>query len=84
VERPDLLVISSFRRSRETAEPTINALGDEPTVEEWPVHEFTYVASWRNEYTTVEKRKLIVDLFWDIADPIRSDGPGAESFQEFI
>lgn len=81
---PDLIVFSSYLRSRETAVPTIQKLPDVPVEDDWSVHEFTYLASWRDEYSTVEDRKPIVDLFWDLADPKIIDGPGAESFQKFI
>lgn len=83
-EQPELLVISSFLRSKETAKPAIKVLQNVPIVVDLPVHEFTYLASWRNEYSTIQERKPIVDCYWDIADPYSQDGEGAESFQQFI
>ncbi len=81
--RPDLIVTSSFLRSKETAEPAKNLL-NVPIVVDLPVHEFTYLASWRNEYSTIKDRKPIVETYWEIAEPHLLDGPGAESFQQFI
>ena len=77
----DLIVTSSYLRSKETSILTRLAF-PYVRVEEWPVHEFTYL-EWQGEYTTVKEQKPIVKLFWDIADPITPD-PGAESFQQFI
>ena len=82
-QRPDLIVISSFLRSKETAEPAQKLL-NVPIVVDLLVHEFTYLASWRNEYSTTEDRKPIVETYWEIAEPHLLDGPGAESFQQFI
>ena len=80
---PDFIVISSYLRSQETAEPTKDAFPNVPVVKDWQVHEFTYLDGWKGEYTTIKERKPIVTLFWQIADPFIPD-PGAESFQQFI
>lgn len=82
-QRPDLIVISSYLRSQETAQPTIEAFPNVPVVKDWLVHEFTYLEGWKGEYSTIEDRKPIVNLFWQISDPFIPD-PGAESFQQFI
>lgn len=42
VEAPDLIVVSPYLRSRQTAEPTLQRFA-EIAIEEWPVHEFTYL-----------------------------------------
>ena len=78
----DLIVTSSYLRSKETSILTRLAF-PHVHVEEWPVHEFTYLSGWHGEYTTVKERKPIVELFWQISDPFIPD-PGAESFQQFI
>jgi broad specificity phosphatase PhoE len=79
----DLIITSSYLRSKETAQPTMEALWNVPVVKNWPVHEFTYLDGWKGEYSTIKDRKPIVNLFWQISDPIQPD-PNAESFQQFI
>lgn len=92
---PDLIITSPYLRSQQTAIPlryftsqVKHFMSQErllkPPEEEWPVQEFTYLASWRSEYSTVQDRRPVVDLFWEIADPTMVDGPGAESFEQFI
>lgn len=81
---PDLIVTSSYKRSQQTAAPTITTFLSVP-VEEWPVHEFTYLSL--TEYlvfSTVEDRKPLVDAYWKSCNPCSIDGPGSESFDQFI
>jgi len=80
---PDLIVNSSYKRSRQTTEPTLYRF---PTVrhEEWQVQEFTYISSWHNEPSTLEERRPMVEAYWDMAEPALVDGPGSESFEQFI
>jgi broad specificity phosphatase PhoE len=82
-EPPSLIVVSGYLRTRLTAEPTRRRFPDVP-VEQWPVHEFTYLAPARCQSTTATQRRPWVDEYWDLADPAYRDGPGAESFAEFI
>ena len=85
---PDLIVTSPYRRTQETAFPLKYLLLEKcslkPLEEEWPVQEFTYLSSWKNECSTVQDRQPVVNLFWEIADPSWVDGPGTESFEQFI
>ena len=85
-EPPDLIVISSYQRSRETAIHTLEVLPGVPAIDDWPVHEFTYLTTHLkfDKYTTVEDRKPLVETYWDLAEPQIIDGPGAESFEQFI
>ncbi len=53
-------------------------------VEEWPVQEFTYLSAWCDEQTTIEERRPVVDLYWEMSEPDLVDGPACESFKEFI
>jgi len=79
---PDLIVTSSYLRTQQTALP-LRFYFSIPE-EQWAVHEFTYLSAWHEESTTVEERRPVVDLFWEIADPSWVDGPGTESFEQFI
>jgi len=82
-ERPDLIVVSPYLRTRETASPFI-ARHPETPVETWPVHEFTYLDIVRHAGTTEAERSQVVDRYWERCDPLGNDGGGAESFADFI
>lgn len=81
---PNLIITSSYQRTKQTAEPTKRAF---PFVreEEWPVHEFTYLSpSYFDENTTFEQRQPLADAYWETRNPSYIDGPGSESFEQFI
>ena len=80
---PDLVVMSPFQRARDTAAPTLRRF---PGVraEVWPIQEFTYLAPLRCAGTSVSQRRAWVDAYWAAADPLSVDGPGSESFSDFI
>jgi probable phosphoglycerate mutase len=81
---PNLIVTSSYLRTKQTAKPTKLAFPSLPE-EEWPVHEFTYLSpSYWNEDTTCKERQPLVDAYWETCNPSYVDGPGAESFAQFI
>jgi 2,3-bisphosphoglycerate-dependent phosphoglycerate mutase len=83
VQRPDLIVVSPFLRSQQTAAPLIARYTDVP-VQEWKVQEFTYLAPDRCHNTTLTERKPLVDAYWSRNDPDYRDGPGAESFADLM
>lgn len=80
---PGLIVTSSFKRAQETAAPVIARHGG-AALEEWPVHEISYLAPARCANTTEEERAPMARDFWRRDDPLYVDGPGAESFTGFI
>jgi 2,3-bisphosphoglycerate-dependent phosphoglycerate mutase len=80
---PDLIVVSPFRRAKETAAPFRTRFAT-ALVEEWKVQEFTYLSLERFGESTVEARRPFVEAYWRTATPETNDGPGAESFQDFI
>ncbi|KQV49579.1 MULTISPECIES: histidine phosphatase family protein [unclassified Duganella] len=80
---PDLIVCSPFLRVQQTAAPTCARFTAAP-VETWAVQEFTYLAPARCAHTTAEQRRPWVAQYWDAADPLAVDGPGAESFAAFM
>jgi len=82
-KRPDLIVVSPFLRSKQTAAPLIARYTDVP-VEEWNVQEFTYLAPEHCHNTTLTERKPLVDAYWSRNAPNYSDGPGAESFANLM
>jgi broad specificity phosphatase PhoE len=80
--KPDLIVVSPFIRTRQTAQPLIDLYPEVP-VEEWSVQEFTYLAPERCRDMTAEQRAPMVRDYWERRDPDYVDGEGAESFNQF-
>ncbi len=81
--KPDLLVVSPFVRARQTAVPTITHF-DPIAVEEWPVHEFTYLAPQRYAGTTGADRAPFARDYWQRNDPDFKDGEEGDSFAELL
>ncbi len=81
--RPDLIVVSPYLRTQQTAEPTVQRFPDVP-VETWPVQEFTYLSPSRCIDMTAEQRRPLVEAYWHRCDPHHDDGPGAESFSAML
>lgn len=80
---PELIVTSPFLRARDTADAICRRWPHAP-VETWPIEEFTYLSPERCRDTTVEMRRPWVQDYWQRADPHHIDGPGAESFAQFM
>lgn len=80
---PLLVVVSQFVRTLQTAK---RILRDHPrvTTEQWHVHEFTYLNTDVCRGTTYAERKQHRDAYWRRCDPCWIDGPGCESFIDFI
>ena len=81
--RSDLIVVSPFLRTWQTAEPTRNRFPDVP-VETWPVQEFTYLSPNRCIGMTAAQRRPLVEAYWRRCDPEYIDEPGAESFSAML
>jgi len=81
--RPDLIVVSPYVRTQQTAEPTKLRFPDVP-VAVLGVQEFTYLAVSKCRGTTQEERRPLVEGYWQRADPHYCDGDQAESFAEFL
>lgn len=80
---PSLIVISKYRRTEETAQPTIKRFPG-AVWEKWPnVHEFTYLSWSHSKETTEQGRRKYVERFWQRQDPLYADGEG-ETFANFI
>lgn len=80
--RPDLIIVSPFIRTRQTAQSLIDLYPDVP-VEEWAVQEFTYLNQNRCAGMTALQRSPLVREYWDRDDPVFVDGDSAESFNKF-
>lgn len=80
---PTLIIVSGFLRAKQTADPLIKSL-PLAEVENWNVHEFTYLSPLRCGHSTMAERKPLVEEFWRRSEIDYCDGDGAESFEEFI
>ena len=80
---PTLFLHSPFLRTRQTAEPLLQRFPEVP-VEEWPIHEFTYLEPARHNGTSIEQQMPHILQYWNREDPVYRDGPGAESFKDFL
>jgi probable phosphoglycerate mutase len=81
--QPGLIVTSPYMRARQTAHATLLRFPDS-RLEDWPVHEFTYLSTSDRHYTTTHDRRPLVRAFWKRCDPYYVDGTGAESFISFM
>ena len=80
---PDLVIVSPYDRSMQTAAPLLERYPDVRT-ETLNVQEFTYLSISRCRGTSHEERKPIVAEYWQRSDPNYCDGDQAESFAEFL
>jgi probable phosphoglycerate mutase len=81
--KPTLFVVSPFLRARQTSEPLRGRFPDVP-VEEWPIHEFSFLNPALHRGTSEADRESHVVAYWRREDPAHSDGPEAESFTFFL
>ena len=83
-EEPSLIVTSKYKRARQTAQPTLERF-NHVRHEEWDtIHEFTYLSPSHCRNTTILQRMPLVEAYWKRCDPHYCDGPGAESFSDFM
>lgn len=79
---PDLIVVSPYLRTQQTAAPTISRFPS-VTVETWPIHEFTF---WDPAYWNAgpDETYEMVERFWRDADPDYRHAEGTESFRDLL
>jgi 2,3-bisphosphoglycerate-dependent phosphoglycerate mutase len=83
VTPPNLIVTSPYLRARQTVRYTCDRFPEVPFAE-WEVQEFTYLAPIRYLGTTTDRRRPMVEVYWQHGDPLFLDGEGAESFSDMI
>jgi probable phosphoglycerate mutase len=81
--QPSLIAVSPFPRAQQTAEPILQRFPHSP-VEEWPIEEFTFLDTTLYHNTSEADRSPFITAFWNRADPAYVDGPGSESFTQFL
>ena len=80
---PTLFLISPYHRAQQTSIP-LRQRYPEVRIEEWPVYEFNYLEPTRLKGTSEEQQMPHILKFWERNDPAHTDGPGAESFADFL
>jgi broad specificity phosphatase PhoE len=83
IAAPDLIVVSPYLRTQQTAAPLIARFPQVP-VELWPVEEFTYLSPTKYAGTTETQRGTFAHAYWERCDPHWNDGGGAESFADLM
>jgi len=78
-----MIVVSSYIRTRETAQPLLDRYPHVP-VAEWDIHEFTYLNAGFYDGTTQEHRRAPALAYWQHCAPDLTEGGGAESFNDFM
>jgi probable phosphoglycerate mutase len=82
--RPPALIVSSpYLRARQSTRPVIERFPD-ARLEEWPVHEYTYLSLASRHNTTRQSRTPLIEAYWDRCDPYYLDGDGAEPFVALV
>jgi broad specificity phosphatase PhoE len=80
---PSLIITSPYLRARQSAQPAIERF-PRARLEEWPVHEYTYLSLASRHGTTLQGRRPLIDAYWERCDPHELDGEGAETFAELV
>ena len=79
---PDLIIVTPYHRTKQTAFPLIQKYSNVP-VEEWALHEFTFLSPELCVNTTMTERLPMVEEYWALCNPSFRHGTGAETFEEF-
>ena len=82
-QAPDLIVSSSFIRTKQTAQPLLERF-PEVRQEEWPVQEFTELSYLNRNHTSGAERLPQLEEYWSRLDPDYLDGEGAETFRDLM
>jgi len=80
---PDLIVMSSYLRTHQSAAPLIAKYPSVPT-EIWPVQEFDYLDNQKCIGTTYETRRALCMEYIARNDADWRDAPGTETFNEMV
>lgn len=80
--KPSRVVVSSFLRARQTAQPFCERLSIEPIVHPL-IHEVSVIDPALIDGMNLEQRRPVVDAYWREANPDKRAGTNAETFHEF-
>jgi broad specificity phosphatase PhoE len=77
--RPELIVVTPYIRTHQTAQPLRERYPDAPC-ETWDLHEFSPLSDNNYINRTQVQQHSTMQAFWERNDPEYVDGAGAESF----
>lgn len=80
---PELVIHSKYVRTQQTMGPYAGNRKGLP-VEEWDVHEFTYLSAAKYANTSEQQRLAPREEYWNMLDPDYRDGGNAESYNDLI
>ena len=80
---PDLIIVSPYLRTRQTAAPFIAKYSDVP-VEFWPIQEFNYLDNQKCLGKTIDERRAMRNAFMVRGDADWRDGDDTETFNEMV
>lgn len=80
--KPPRVLVSSFLRARQTAQPFCERLSIKPIVHPL-IHEVSVIDPALIEGMNLAQRRPVVDAYWREADPDKRAGTNAETFHEF-
>ena len=80
---PDLVVMTPYLRTQQTAHYTLQRFPDVPQ-EIWQLHELRCLSHANYRGTTQAQRAPLVRAYWHRRDPSYHDGEGAETFTDFV
>jgi len=82
-KRPDLIVVTPYLRTQQTAQPLRQRFPDVPC-ETFDLYEYSAIADQNYVGRTSLQRSPQMKAIWERNDPDYNDGPGAESFSEML
>jgi 2,3-bisphosphoglycerate-dependent phosphoglycerate mutase len=82
-QKPELIVVSPFLRTLETAQPIIDRWPNVP-LQVWPIQELVYLSPSHFAAVTPSEQNIMKETYWQRLDPFFCDGQGAESFANFV
>jgi broad specificity phosphatase PhoE len=78
-QRPDMIVVTPYIRTQQTAQPLRERYPDVPC-EIWDLYEFSALSEDNYVNRTWTQRTPMMHAYWKRNDPASVDGTGAESF----
>lgn len=80
---PQLIVVSPFLRTLETAQPLLDRWPNVP-LQTWPIQELVYLSPNRYAAATPSEQHLMKETYWQHLDPFFYDGQDTETFANFV
>lgn len=83
IKEPELIVVSPFLRTLETAQPLLERWPNVP-LQTWPIQELVYLSPQHYAAADSTEQSRMIEAYWQRMDPFFQDGQDAESFANFV